>query len=68
MNECAATTKGGTPCKGVPIYGSQWCYVHHPQFADVRRRAGYEGGKRGGVAAPPAPRQSYAVCISASRS
>lgn len=55
MNKCAATTKGGAPCKVVPICGSQWCYVHHPQFADVRRRDGYKGGKRGGRGRPSRP-------------
>jgi len=32
----------------MPIDGSQWCYVHHPDHAEERRRHGSKGGKRGG--------------------
>jgi hypothetical protein len=39
-------------CKGTPIEGSQWCYVHHPDHADERRRHGARGGKRGGRGRP----------------
>ncbi len=48
MGKCAGITLAGTACKGTPIDDSQWCYVHHPDHADQRRRHGSKGGKRGG--------------------
>jgi len=52
LAKCAGITRVGTACKGIPIDGSQWCYVHHPDRADERRRHGSKGGKRGGRGRP----------------
>ena len=52
MDKCLGITRTGTACKGVPIEGSQWCYVHHPDHAEERRRHGAKGGKRGGRGRP----------------
>jgi hypothetical protein len=52
LAKCAGITQAGTACKGIPIDGSQWCYVHHPDHADERRRHGSKGGKRGGRGRP----------------
>ncbi len=52
MAKCSGITQAGTACKGVPIDGSQWCYAHHPDHADERRRHGSKGGKRGGRERP----------------
>ena len=54
MTKCSGITQAGTACKGIPIDGSQWCYVHHPDYAEVRRRHGSKGGKRGGRGRPQA--------------
>jgi hypothetical protein len=54
MTKCSGITQAGTACKGVPIEGSQWCYVHHPDHAEERRRHGSKGGKRGGRGRPQA--------------
>ena len=54
MAKCAGITRAGGACKGIPIDGSQWCYVHHPERADERRRHGSRGGKRGGRGRPVA--------------
>jgi hypothetical protein len=54
MTKCSGITQAGTACKGIPIEGSQWCYVHHPDHADERRRHGSKGGKRGGRGRPQA--------------
>lgn len=48
MTKCSGITQAGTACKGIPIDGSQWCYVHHPDRIEERRRHGSKGGKRGG--------------------
>ena len=52
MAKCAGITQAGTACKGIPIDGSQWCYVHHPDRVSERRRHGSKGGKRGGRGRP----------------
>ena len=52
MAKCAGITQAGTACKGIPIDGSQWCYVHHPDRVDERRQHGSKGGKRGGRGRP----------------
>jgi hypothetical protein len=54
LAKCAAITQAGTACKGIPIDGSGYCYVHHPDYTDERRRHGSRGGKRGGRGRPVA--------------
>jgi hypothetical protein len=54
MTKCSGITQAGTVCKGIPIDGSQWCYVHHPDHAEERRRHGSKGGRRGGRGRPVA--------------
>jgi hypothetical protein len=54
LAKCAGITRAGGACKGIPIDGSQWCYVHHPERVDERRRRGSRGGKRGGRGRPVA--------------
>ena len=52
MAKCSGITRAGGACKGIPMEGSQWCYVHHPDHAEERRRHGSKGGKRGGRGRP----------------
>ena len=52
MAKCRGITQAGTACKGTPIEGSPYCYVHHPDHAEERRRHGSKGGKRGGRGRP----------------
>ena len=52
MAKCSGITQAGTACKGIPIDDSQWCYVHHPERIEERRRHGHRGGKRGGRGRP----------------
>src|SRR5918994_4694444 len=52
LAKCSGITQAGTACKGIPIDGSQWCYVHHPERTEERRRHGSKGGKRGGRGRP----------------
>ena len=54
MTKCSGITQAGTACKGIPIEDSQWCYVHHPDHAEERRRHSSKGGKRGGRGRPVA--------------
>jgi hypothetical protein len=48
MSKCAAVTQVGTACKGIPMPGESYCYAHHPDTLEARRKAGSKGGKRGG--------------------
>jgi hypothetical protein len=52
LAKCAGITRAGTACKGIPIDASGYCYVHHPNYTDERRRHGSKGGKRGGRGRP----------------
>jgi hypothetical protein len=54
LAKCSGITQAGTACKGIPIDGSSYCYVHHPETAGERRRHGAQGGKRGGRGRPTA--------------
>jgi hypothetical protein len=50
--KCSGITKSGTACKGIPIEDSQYCFMHHPDHVEERRRYGSKGGKRGGRGRP----------------
>jgi hypothetical protein len=52
LPRCSGITQSGTACKGTPIEGSSYCYVHDPAHAEERRRHGARGGKRGGRGRP----------------
>ena len=56
MSRCAAIKASGERCKGMAMEGSEWCWNHHPSYADERRRHGARGGKRGGRGRPIAER------------
>jgi hypothetical protein len=47
-----AITRGGDRCKSIAIDSSGYCYAHHPDHADARKRAAHKGGKRGGRGRP----------------
>jgi hypothetical protein len=52
LAKCSGITQAGTACKGIPIDGSDYCYAHHPDRIEERRRHGSKGGKRGGRGRP----------------
>jgi hypothetical protein len=52
LARCTAITRGGDRCKGIAIDSSGYCYAHHPDHADDRKRAAHKGGKRGGRGRP----------------
>jgi hypothetical protein len=54
LAKCSGITQAGTACKGIPIPGSEYCYVHHPDYTEERKRHGAKGGKRGGRGRPQA--------------
>jgi hypothetical protein len=52
LAKCTAITRGGDRCKGIAIDSSGYCYAHHPDHADDRKRAARRGGRRGGRGRP----------------
>ena len=52
MSKCSAITLSGEKCKGMAIDASGLCHAHHPDRAEVRKRSGHKGGKRGGRGRP----------------
>src|SRR5215217_152656 len=48
MGFCAAIKPDGVRCKARAMKGSEWCFNHHPDHSDERRRNASRGGKRGG--------------------
>jgi hypothetical protein len=52
MSKCSAITDKDARCKALPMRGEEYCYVHHPDHQEERRRHGARGGKRGGRGRP----------------
>src|ERR687895_639942 len=52
MSFCAAIKPDGFRCKARVMQGSQWCFNHHPDHSQQRRRNATKGGKRGGRGRP----------------
>ena len=51
MTLCSTIKSNGTRCKGQAIGNSEWCFSHHPDMEEERRR-GARGGKRAGRGRP----------------
>jgi hypothetical protein len=52
MAVCAGIKADGGRCKAQAIHDSQWCFNHHPDYEEQRRRRASKGGKRGGRGRP----------------
>ena len=52
MGRCAGITAAGSRCKAEAMPGEQWCWNHHPDYEQARRRRAVKGGKRGGRGRP----------------
>lgn len=52
MARCAAIKPNGERCKVDAIPDAEWCYSHHPDYAEERRRRASKAGKRGGRGRP----------------
>jgi hypothetical protein len=44
-NPCKGKTKGGQPCKGFAVAGSDFCFAHDPASAAKRAESRSQGGK-----------------------
>jgi hypothetical protein len=54
MSQCAAIKADNGRCGAQAITASQWCFSHHPDYEETRRRRAAKGGKRGGRGRPGA--------------
>src|SRR5215213_9976414 len=54
MARCAAIKPNGERCKAEAMPGAEWCWSHHPDYEQARRRRASKGGKRGGRGRPQA--------------
>ena len=52
MSLCAGIKADGGRCGAQAITGNQWCFSHHPDYEEQRRRRASKGGKRGGRGRP----------------
>jgi hypothetical protein len=48
MSLCSGIRADGGRCKAQAIGNSLWCFNHHPDYEEARRRRASRGGKRGG--------------------
>jgi hypothetical protein len=48
MSLCNGIRADGARCKAQAIGDSLWCFNHHPDYEEARRRRASRGGKRGG--------------------
>jgi hypothetical protein len=54
LARCAAIKPNGQRCKVEAMPDAKWCWSHHPEYEDARRRRASKGGKRGGRGRPQA--------------
>jgi hypothetical protein len=54
MARCAGITAAGSRCKAEAMPREEWCWNHHPDHEQARRRRASKGGKRGGRGRPVA--------------
>jgi len=54
MSRCAGIRTDGGRCKAEAMPEAQWCWNHHPDYEQARRRRASKGGKRGGRGRPQA--------------
>jgi hypothetical protein len=54
MALCCGIRADGGRCRAQAIADSQWCFSHHPDYEEKRRRRASKGGKRGGRGRPQA--------------
>jgi hypothetical protein len=52
MSRCAGIRADGGRCKAEAMPEAEWCWSHHPDYEQARRRRASKGGKRGGRGRP----------------
>src|SRR5215211_663609 len=52
MSLCSGIRADGGRCRAQAISDTDWCFNHHPDYEEQRRRRATKGGKRGGRGRP----------------
>ena len=52
MSLCSGIRADGGRCGAQAITDTDWCFNHHPDYEEQRRRRASKGGKRGGRGRP----------------
>ena len=52
MDVCARRKADGERCRGIAMPGAEYCFAHHPDHAETRRRSASKAGRRGGRGRP----------------
>ncbi len=52
MARCAGIKPDGGRCRADAMPDAEWCWSHHPDYEQERRRRASKGGKRGGRGRP----------------
>src|ERR687889_1200961 len=63
MGRCAGITAAGDRCKAEAMPGEEWCWNHHPDYEQARRRRASKGGKRGGRGRPQRETESIKALL-----
>ena len=63
MARCAGITATGGRCKAEAMSEAEWCWNHHPDYEQARRRRASKGGKRGGRGRPQHETEAIKVLL-----
>ena len=63
MGRCAGITAAGSRCKAEAMPDEEWCWNHHPDYEQARRRRASKGGKRGGRGRPQRETESIKALL-----
>src|SRR5687767_14040545 len=63
MARCAGITAAGDRCKAEAMPEAEWCWNHHPDYEQARRRRASKGGKRGGRGRPQQETEAIKVLL-----
>ena len=63
MARCAGITAAGDRCKAEAMPEAGWCWNHHPDYEQARRRRASKGGRRGGRDRPQHETEAIKVLL-----
>src|ERR687897_3635989 len=63
MSRCAGIRADGGRCKAEAMPEAEWCWNHHPDYEQARRRRASKGGRRGGRGRPQHETEAIKVLL-----
>src|ERR671911_2988180 len=63
MSRCAGITAAGERCRAEAMPEAEWCWNHHPDYEQARRRRASKGGRRGGRGRPQHETEAIKVLL-----